>query len=63
MNKNNFYKLLRYATLFGDAIYIFWLLYNGIDEGFRGINTVQGIAVIGIILLLTLNIVLLSHKR
>jgi hypothetical protein len=60
MNKNNFYTLLRYAALFGNVIYILWLLYNGIDEGFRGINTVQGIAVMGMMVLLILNIVLLA---
>jgi len=63
MDKSNTYKLLRYAALFGDAVYILWLLYNGIDEGFRGINTVQGVAVMGMIVLLILNIILLSHKR
>jgi hypothetical protein len=60
MNKNNFYKPLKYMALFGDVIYILWLLYNGIGEGFKGINTVQGVAVMGMILLLILNIILLS---
>jgi len=63
MDKNNFYKLLRYAALFGDVVYILWLLYNGIDEGFKGINTVQGLAATGMILLLILNIALLNNKR
>jgi len=35
MNINYFYKLLRYAAILGNAVYIFWILQNGIDEGFN----------------------------
>ena len=62
MNKNSFYKPLRYIALLGNGIYILWLLYNGIDEGFKGVNSVQGVAVTGMVILLILNIILLNQK-
>lgn len=54
-------NLLRYAAIFLNAVYILFLLYNGIDEGFN--FKVQSIAPIGMIFLLILNIVLLYYKR
>lgn len=52
-------KWLKYLTLFGDSLYIFWVLYNGIDEGFKNIGSVQSVAIMGLILLLGLNIFIL----
>jgi hypothetical protein len=51
-------KMLKYIALVGDGLFILWILYNGIDEGFRGINTIQGIVPLTLILLLILNLVL-----
>lgn len=56
-------KFIRNLALLGDAVYIIWILYNGIDEGFRSIRTVQAVALIGLIILLILNIILLSRRR
>jgi hypothetical protein len=57
------HKILRYLVFFGDIIYILWILYNGIDEGFRNIASVRAFALIGLIILLTLNIFLLTSRR
>ncbi len=56
-------KPLRSLALLGNAAYILWVLYNGIDEGFRNIGSVQSVALIGLILLLVLNLVLLSKEK
>ena len=57
------HKTLRNIALCGDVIYILWVLYNGIDEGFKNIGSVQAIVLIGLILLLAINIFLLLCKR
>jgi hypothetical protein len=62
MNKNLIIDLLRFAAIFGNVIFILWITYNAIDEGFRG-TIYQIISGIGIILLLILNTILLSIKR
>ncbi len=56
-------KAIRNIVLIGDVLYILWIVYNGIDEGFRNIGSVQAIALIGLIILLALNITLLSKSR
>ncbi len=53
------YNLLLYVAVIGNVAYILFLLYNGIDEGFKDIGSVQSIAPIGMIFLLILNIFLL----
>jgi hypothetical protein len=58
-NKNNFF---RYVAIFLNILYILWLLYNGIDEGFKG-NIITIMAPLGLILLLILNIVLLKQNK
>jgi len=56
-------RYLIYLALFGDGIYILWIFYNAVDEGFRGITSIQGISAIGLIILLVLNIVLLRRIK
>jgi hypothetical protein len=55
-------KPLRYIALFGNAIYILWIVYNGIDDGFRNIGSVQAVSLIGLLCLLVLNIFLLRKR-
>ena len=50
-------KLFRYAVICGNAVYILWITYNGIDEGFSG-TMVQKVSYIGLLILLILNIIL-----
>jgi hypothetical protein len=61
MNRN-FYKLLKYAAILGDILFILWITFNGIDEGFKG-TIYQKLSYIGLVLLLVLNIGLLNHKN
>ena len=56
-------KLLKYLALVGNSIYILWILYNGIDEGFRAIRTVEAVALSGLVVLLILNIILLRKSK
>jgi hypothetical protein len=55
-------KSLKYIALFGDVIYILWIVYNAIDEGFKSIRSVEAVALIGLVILLALNIFLLRKK-
>jgi hypothetical protein len=61
MNRN-FYKLLRYAAILGNILFILWITFNGIDEGFRG-TIYQKLSYIGLVSLLILNIGLLYRKK
>ena len=60
-NNKNLLNYLKYIAIFGNIIYILWIIYNGIDEGFKA-GSVQIVSFIGIILLLILNIFLLLSK-
>jgi hypothetical protein len=56
------YNLLRYIAMLGNLIFILWIIYNGIDEGFSD-NSVMIFSYIGLIVLLILNIALLYRQR
>ena len=63
MNKDLIIRLFRYVAVLGNVLYILWVTYNGINEGFRG-SPVQVVSYIGLVTLLMLNIVLLAlYKR
>jgi hypothetical protein len=49
--------------MFGDALFIAWILFNAIDEGFKGATPVQLVSYISLITLLVLNIFLLLRKK
>ena len=55
-------KLLRYIAIFGNIMFILWITYNGIDEGFKG-TVYQKLSYIGLVSLLILNIGLLYRKE
>ncbi len=59
---NNWFKIFRYFAIFGNIIFICWITYNGIDEGFSG-TIVQKISYISLFFLLTLNIFLLYQNK
>ncbi len=61
IKSSKIYNLLRYIAIFLNLVYVLWILYNGIDEGFRG-NIVAIIAPLGLVLLLIINVILLRHK-
>ena len=56
-------KTLKYIALLGNALYILWIVYNGIDEGFQAIGSLQAFVLGGLIILLVINLVLLSRQK
>jgi hypothetical protein len=50
--------ILRYLAVAGNILFILWILYNGINEGFNG-TVPEIISYIGLVLLLGLNSALL----
>lgn len=62
MNKKIFFNLFRVIAVLGNTIFILWIIYNGIDEGFFG-ALVQMVSYLALTFLLMLNIVLLLLKN
>ena len=56
-------KPLRYIALIGNVIYVLWIVYNGIDDGFRDIGSVQTVSLLGLLFLLVLNFTLLWRSK
>ncbi len=56
-------KFLRYAALAGNVIYILWIVRNGIDEGFKGVGSVQAVSLAGLLCLLVLNSILVWKRK
>jgi len=56
------FKLLRFIAILGNFLFILWITYNGIDEGFRG-TPLQVVSYISLVALLLLNIILLFLFR
>jgi hypothetical protein len=56
------YRPLSSIAIAGNIMFILWITYNGIDEGFSA-TPIQIFVYIALIILLILNIILLSHRR
>jgi hypothetical protein len=56
------HRLLLYAATFGNVVFVLWMLFNGIDEGFRGSTGPQIASYIGLTVLLALNTLLIYRK-
>ena len=54
-------SLLKKVAIAGNVIFILWVVYNAIDSGFSGTKP-EIASFIGLILLMTLNIALLSRS-
>ncbi len=52
---------LKYLALTGNSLFILWLLYNGMNEGWRA-TPYQLISYIALVFLLLLNSALLFYK-
>lgn len=61
MKDSPFFALLTFAAVLGNALFILWMLYNGIDEGFRA-TPYQLMSYIGLTVLLLLNSFLILRK-
>jgi hypothetical protein len=56
------FDFLRTITITGNVLFVLWILYNGINEGFKAAN-IQIVAYLGLIFLLILNALLLLNSR
>jgi hypothetical protein len=61
MKNISLYSLLKYLAIAGNVLFILWVTYNGIDEGFSG-TIFQKMSYVGLMLLLALNTVLILRK-
>ena len=61
MKSSSLLTFLKYCAVAGNILFILWMLYNGIDEGFRA-TPYQIASYVGLTLLLLLNSVLLFAK-
>jgi hypothetical protein len=53
---------LRYVAIAGNMLFVLWILYNGMNEGFRGTRP-EVISYIGLVLLLVFNSLLLIGRK
>jgi hypothetical protein len=64
MKNISLYNLFKYVAVAGNVLFILWVTYNGIDEGFSR-TLVEKVSYAGLMLLLVLNTVLilrLNHR-
>jgi hypothetical protein len=61
MKNISLYHLFKYVAIPGNVLFILWVTYNGIDEGFRG-TLVQKASYVGLMLLLALNTILILRR-
>lgn len=62
MLSTSFINTLRYAAVGGNILFILWVLFNAMDEGFQG-TLPEKFSMVGLILLLTLNSLFLLNKN
>ena len=60
---SKFLPHLRTLAIIGNIAYFFWIIYNGIDEGFQSATPVQIVAYLGFLVLCVLNVVLLTNNK
>jgi len=56
-------KFLRLVAIIGNATFVLWILYNGIEEGSQGTTIYQIVSYISLIFLLILNAFLLYSSQ
>ncbi len=57
------HDLFRYIAVVGNIVFILWILFNGINEGFSG-TMYEKASYIGLLILLALNSILIyRHQR
>ena len=55
-------SLLKYAVIFGNIIFLLWILFNGVMEGFKA-PLVEIFYYVGVMALLAINSIILLHNR
>ena len=61
MQNKNLTFLMRFAAISGNILFILWVTYNGINEGFRG-TTPEKLSYAGLMCLLALNSCLIAAR-
>lgn len=61
MDNKQLMILLKYAAIVGNIIFILWILYNAINEGFKG-TLLEIVSSMGLIGLLAINSILLLRR-
>ncbi len=54
-------RLLTSVALLGNGLFLLWILYNGINEGFQG-TVVEKASFAALLVLLVLNIVVIAGR-
>ena len=62
MDKNDIYNFFKTIAIIGNILFILWMLYNGMDEGFKA-GPVELVSIVGLIGLLILNTILIARKK
>ena len=60
MKKNR--KIFRYFAISANIVFFLWIIFNGIDEGFKG-SLVQVVSYTGLLFLLVINTVILLTQK
>ena len=60
-NNSMLYDFFRFTSIAGNFIFVLWILYNGINEGFQG-TIYEIISYIGLLGLLLTNAILLFRS-
>lgn len=61
MNNTKLLSLFTYAAVTGNIVFILWIMFNAMDEGFKG-TLPEKASMIGLIGLLALNSTLIANK-
>jgi hypothetical protein len=59
--KSTFVKLLSFAAIAGNILFVLWIIYNGIDEGFQG-TKVEKFSYVTLSVLLAVNAFLIIRN-
>ncbi|HAW51074.1 MAG TPA: hypothetical protein DCX54_01915 [Flavobacteriales bacterium] len=65
MPENKFSILLKYVApvvVAGNVVFVLWILYNGINEGFAGTN-IEKISYVTLMMLLLANAIIIYRKQ
>jgi hypothetical protein len=62
MENSEMYNFLRHIVIAGNIIFVLWILYNGINEGFQG-TPIEIVSYIGLMVLLLLNAFLIYSRQ
>ena len=54
---------LKYAAIFGNGMFMLWLVYNAFHEGFAGLTSPQVFSFVALIILLGLDIYLIYRSN